>query len=207
MQLQMASLGLTIQSPLLQLPSLPSCGAMGLPPPPTFIPLPFVHQPDAAGPSAGAVLPPQMQMQAFHLPMAGGAPSLSGLPFGWAMAGGDSGAAATAAAAAAAASQLAPASSGMRQAPSSRPQQGHQQGGPQQEASAPQIMSNTDVGGSTEGTQAWGGGGGPADGGGNRSGSGRGAEGDESGAAESRLKAPAGSRRAAPSEPRKSRFK
>ena len=92
-------------------------------------------------------------------------------------------------------------------------QQQYQQQAPeqaQQALSAPQIMSNTDHNGSTEGTQAWAGGGGA------RRGSGRGGgtarspmEADESGAAESRLKAaPSGRRGRGGGEPgRKSRFR
>ena len=74
-----------------------------------------------------------------------------------------------------------------------------------QSAPAPQIMSNTDVGGSTEGTQAYDA---ARAGGGGTAGSGRGTlEADESAAAESRLKPGPSSRRGPVGEPRKSRFR
>ena len=159
----------------------------------------------------------------------GGGGTLAGLPLNWPIPGDASGATVQVV-------QLPPCSSGILAVPpgdlfgqqpgqgpnfANQQQQqqhpGQQQHGQQQQQqqqqqaalSAPQIMSNTDHNGSTEGTQAWGGGGA-------RRGSGRGGgaarspvEADESGAAESRLKtAPSGRRGRGGAEPaRKSRFR
>ena len=192
----------------------------------------YLQQPRQLAPGgSGMAGQPPAALPNLALPFASGGSgggTLAGLPLNWPIPGDASGATVQV-------TQLPPCSSGvltvpqgdlLAQLPGQGPdvaqqqqqqqqmhgqqQQQQQQLAPEQQQalSAPQIMSNTDHNGSTEGTQAWGGG--------TRRGSGRGGgaarspmEGDESGAAESRLKAAPSTRRGRGSgEPaRKSRFR
>lgn len=180
--LQLPSLGL--QQPMLQLHGLAGGGGgAAAAVPSNYFTLPMLQQ--QAVPGAGAGSGVQMQMQGFPL----GAP-LGSLSLGWPLGGCDGGGA------------LPPASSGVL--PPSVPQPGalhqHVPQDLQQALSAPQIMSNTDHNGSTEGTQAWGGGA-------RGRGSGGALEADESAAAESRLKSGGGGGARRGGEHRKSKFR
>ena len=237
---QQASLPAQMQLPLnfslqghavLPLGGGPGAGGGGQAPLDAFLPLPFPTQPhqhapqhylqhaqQAGGGSCATGGPQPLPQPQFALPLpTGGAcgGSLAGLPLNWPIAGDSCGATVQVV-------QLPPCSSGILAMPadflSQQPQQlglgvlQQQQQQQQAALSAPQIMSNTDHNGSTEGTQAWGGGG-ARRGSGRGGGSGRGTalEAEDSAAAESRFKsAPGGGGRrgrGSSEPPRKSKYR
>lgn len=201
---------IALHSPLLPLAPGGGGGAVGggaQAPHGAYFTLPFIQQQGASGGPQGVPL------HHFSLPVTAGQGALGSLSLGWPMTGDGSGGSGGMQLPPSSSGILAPMPAGMLHQQTQQQMQllHHQQvvDVQQQALSAPQIMSNTDHGGSTEGTHAWNGAGGGHASGPAAAGSARGAalQADDSAAAESRLKAARPGRRGTSGMPRKSQFR